>query len=323
MEQVILQPAANVDAQQHYRDTVEHPVPFTRLNQFLRPEDMTLLEALYPQPEALVWGVVPGKGDTNIRKWNRVSRGDVVLFCRNNMIESTATVTHKLHNRALARELWGSDPNGSTWEYIYFLDELRQQSIPYTRMNMAAGYDPGFKVQGFNVLDQERSARILSALELSSEAIYPDIPLEAFLKATTRLDGDSLDSERISLARTEQGFLRNALFGKNSHGRCCLCGEIYPVELLVAAHIKKRSQCSDKERRDWKNIVAPMCKLGCDELYERGFLSVRNGAVVVLKWPSKSPALTSTLQSLEGKTCSHWNEGTIPYFRWHLRMNNS
>lgn len=322
MKHIILQPAANTESRKHYNDTIKNPISFDRLSRFLNQEEISRLESLYPHKKVLVWGVVPGKNETNIRKWERICRGDVVLFCRNNMIISTATVTHKLHNRDLALDLWSTDSTGNTWEYIYFLDELRPQYIPYARMNEAAEYDPNFKVQGFNVLDSEKSAKILCTLKLSSETIYPDISMTDFQNATIEIDKLPLDLKRFTLARAEQGFLRKSLFGDNRYARCCICGESYPVELMVAAHIKKRSECSEEEKRDYKCIVAPMCKLGCDELYERGFISVSDGLVVVIKWPTEDSALTTILKSLDGNSCSYWNEGTKAYFKWHLRMNN-
>ncbi len=70
-----------------------------------------------------------------------------------------------------------------------------------------------------------------------------------------------LDEERRVLARKEQALLRKHLLGGSDDGRCFLCGEKLPVELLVTAHIKARAKCSEKERRDCANIV-PMCILG-------------------------------------------------------------
>jgi hypothetical protein len=63
-----------------------------------------------------------------------------------------------------------------------------------------------------------------------------------------------LDEECRILRRTEQSFLRKRLLNGRDHGRCFLCDEEFPVELLVAAHIKKRAAgllecCSDVPAR--------------------------------------------------------------------------
>jgi hypothetical protein len=61
--------------------------------------------------------------------------------------------------------------------------------------------------------------------------------------------------------RLEQGYLRSKLFGIAEVATCSLCGLSMPVSLLVAAHIKPRSECSRSERLDADNIVASMCLL--------------------------------------------------------------
>ena len=53
----------------------------------------------------------------------------------------------------------------------------------------------------------------------------------------------------------------------------------------MAAHIKKRSFSSTEEKLDYKNIVMPMCKFGCDELYEKGYIIIKDGQVVINKTP--------------------------------------
>ena len=46
-----------------------------------------------------------------------------------------------------------------------------------------------------------------------------------------------------------------------------------PAELLVAAHIKPRNLCTEIERLD-AHVATLMCVLGCDALFERGYLRV-------------------------------------------------
>ena len=81
-----------------------------------------------------------------------------------------------------------------------------------------------------------------------------------------------LDQKRMAVLRRDQRFLRRYLFRDDTVGICAICGEKFPVTLLVAAHIKPRAKCSDSDRRDNANNVVPMCVLGCDALFERGFV---------------------------------------------------
>ncbi|WBP92091.1 hypothetical protein [Kitasatospora cathayae] len=57
-------------------------------------------------------------------------------------------------------------------------------------------------------------------------------------------------------------------------GYLALCGRALPATLLTAAHIKKHAVCTDDEKRDFANIAMLACSLGCDSLYERGYITV-------------------------------------------------
>lgn len=131
------------------------------------------------------------------------------------------------------------------------------------------------------------------------------------------IDGE-LDEECRVLRRTEQSFLRNRLLNGKDHGRCFLCDEDLPAALLVAAHIKKRARCSDKEKRDYRNVV-PMCLLGCDALFERGYVAVvRNVIDARLKSLHTRSRLSALLLTLRSRRL----EVEVPrkkYFKWHSK----
>ena len=90
-------------------------------------------------------------------------------------------------------------------------------------------------------------------------------PLQRQFKNIAKLNGP-LDREHTAKGRVEQGYLRRLLFGDLKQGVCSLCARHLPVELLVAAHIKPRSECSHRERLDAPGIVFGVCILGCDAL---------------------------------------------------------
>jgi hypothetical protein len=129
-----------------------------------------------------------------------------------------------------------------------------------------------------------------------------------------------LDRERSALGRVEQSFLRSKIFGEQQESMCSLCARQLPVELLIAAHIKPRSECSRSERLDWKNIVFGVCLLGCDALYERGLLGVGpRGRICVSDTPA-SQILARVLRSYRGRKCEPWKVEAAGYFDWHLRF---
>ena len=76
-----------------------------------------------------------------------------------------------------------------------------------------------------------------------------------------------------------------------------------------------------KEKLDFRNIVMPMCVFGCDQLYERGYLSVDEGVVVQIQGKRTTRAMAEVLDSLDGRPCSYWSDSTASYFRWHMRVH--
>jgi hypothetical protein len=105
-----------------------------------------------------------------------------------------------------------------------------------------------------------------------------------------------LDREHSAIGRVEQGFLRHQLFGDVEEGSCSLCGRRLPTSLLVAAHIKPRSECSRCERLDSEHVVFSLCLLGCDALYERGLVGVRRGGEICLGKANDSLTLRRVLR---------------------------
>ncbi|WP_201782247.1 hypothetical protein [Paenibacillus xylanivorans] len=87
-------------------------------------------------------------------------------------------VVLKLQHKELATRLWGYDKSGQTWEYVYFLDEIKQHAIPYIEFNRAVGYADNYIIQGFNVMREELSERMLSSFDLKSEIYLPDVSEE-------------------------------------------------------------------------------------------------------------------------------------------------
>lgn len=136
---------------------------------------------------------------------------------------------------------------------------------------------------------------------------------------TQEFEGDT-DSTAERKVRREQQLLRRALgLGKGSH-ECSLCGRTYPDQLLVAAHIKRRSDCTYEEKVDIPAVAMIACALGCDALFEQGFVTVNdNGVVEVTELSTKETDLVEILQALHGRRVSNFNPQSAPYFDWHRK----
>lgn len=322
MSKLILQPSGNKDARDHYVDTILNPVPFSRLQPFLSPTELSLLKEIYPEEKCFIWGVTPGRN--NKPSWDRISRGDVAVFSRDGKIYASSVVTHKLHNKNLASDLWKFDKEGRTWEYIYFLDEIRNVNIPYIDFNRSVlkkdgiPYADNYIIQGFAILEPEQCYKFFERFDLQSDSILESVDEAQLDKALEALKNlEDTDAEITAKKRLEQAYLKTLLFGNRTKDICAGCGNEYPVSYLVTAHIKKRSFCSNSERKD-KNVVFPMCKLGCDEIFERGYVSVKDGEFVSLNKKPTTESIEAYINNIKGNNCPNFSTETSSYFDWHF-----
>ena len=119
-------------------------------------------------------------------------------------------------------------------------------------------------------------------------------------------------------SRKEQGILRGILFKGVSEARCAICLRTFPTDIMVAAHIKPRSKCNTQERKN-PNVVMPVCKVGCDDFFEKGYLIVdKRGVVRLNEKMTSSIELQTILNSLTGNLCTHFNNETEDFFSYKL-----
>lgn len=316
MPLVILQPFANKDSREHYVNTIEKKVPIAIIEKFVDNDLANKIKSFYSTGEIAVWGVTPGGNGVNVKKWDRINPGDLTMFSANKQISLVGTVTFKFRSKELANLLWGCDSKNQTWEYIYLLDETKIVDIKLEEFNRIVGYANNFIIQGFNVLDEEKSEKVLTNFELFSDRVIEEVNENEYYNALASLD--NLDTKVFSSGRKEQQFLRKKLFGNNQRYKCGICGKTYPTTFLVAAHIKKRALCTLEEQKDWKHIVMPMCKFGCDDLYEKGYIGIYKGNIIILK--KDETDLKEYTKNIEGNTCDYWNDETKKYFEFHLNQ---
>lgn len=90
-----------------------------------------------------------------------------------------------------------------------------------------------------------------------------------------------------------------------------------PGGVLVAAHIKKQSQCTAEERLN-AAVVMPACTFGCDALFENGYLAVDDrGLIEVSTLLPTTPAVTSMLSQIAGRPCPSFTAARADHFDWH------
>lgn len=312
---IILQPAGNKDGRAHYQDTVSNSIKISSVAHLLRAYELNSLKKIYPNGEFKCWGITPTK--INKGKWDKINVGDVTLFSKTGGVFATAITTLKTHNQALALHLWNTNREGHTWEYMYFVDEVTHRDIPYKVLNPMLGYKPKFIIQGFNIITGNNSDRVLDELNLLSSTFLPQVSREDAELAILNLE--TTEKTVSSNARLEQSWLRSQLFSNNTVFNCACCKKSLNVDLLVTAHIKPRKFCSLEEKLDRK-IVFPLCKLGCDELFEKRILNVVDGKFLFKDNPKLTEDLRAHAQKFNGQVCQYYNKYTEKYFKYHANI---
>jgi len=128
-------------------------------------------------------------------------------------------------------------------------------------------------------------------------------------------------SDRLGIARfrVEQPALRRRLLAGRSEAPCGLCGDTLPVEYLVAAHIKRRADCTERERAD-PDLVMLACLFGCDASFELGHVRVKDNGSMTLHGPA---LVSGRLARLEGQPASAFTLRNRRYFNAHRSTHAS
>lgn len=124
------------------------------------------------------------------------------------------------------------------------------------------------------------------------------------------------DGTTTTKTRGEHNQLVKHLFHNKTHALCAMCGRHLPVSLLVTAHIKQRAKATAAQRVD-SNIVMSACVLGCDELYERGYIFLNKSGILKSDMLGMSEALDESLKRLIGRKPAVFSDATRSYFTWH------
>ncbi|WP_201468158.1 HNH endonuclease signature motif containing protein [Janibacter melonis] len=134
-------------------------------------------------------------------------------------------------------------------------------------------------------------------------------PISEFLDPS-----DPTDSVRWGKYRAEQRILRSLLLAERAEAPCDLCGNRLPARVLVAAHIKPRRDCTEAERKDFANVAMLLCALGCDALFEWGYIKVDPQGVIRRGTRTRNAYLADRVATLDGRRCRKHSKVTAAYF---------
>ena len=143
--------------------------------------------------------------------------------------------------------------------------------------------------------------------------------------AIEKYDLDSVMAEHINSANFYknasatrnnrlQGLMDQYLFGYRKQNSCAFCGKSLPVSMLQAVYIKPKRLCSDEELVDRENFLC-LCKIGCQQFFERNYLFVdEKGTVKKNRLVAAPQDLRICLNRLSGESCRTFSGKNKMYF---------
>jgi hypothetical protein len=174
MTKVMIQPSyGKPETRRHWADTLAIPVPFreTPYGDTLAPAERAALDAVHADGQARFWGTT----DKHDKRIDSLVPGDVVLLTGQRHVRAIGRVGRVLRNPAFARALWTPDPRDCLWTNIYSFLHFRDTWIPYERLWALPGFTQGDYFMGLRLLDNSKSATVLTELTSQSDLPGPEV----------------------------------------------------------------------------------------------------------------------------------------------------
>lgn len=314
--QILLFPTSGKLKYLNYIKTVEYSVNTNELLAICDKKNVKLLKELKSENIHL-WGVPDGHNSQNFKEWDKTQIGDNCFFYRNKKYFSKSQVISKLEDENIALRLWKKDHNRDIWKNLFILESSSSISISNYRFNKSIKKKNTplnqFKVQ--NIKKDE----LLKQIGISNIKSSKDLDKNHYQKSLNQLDQvDGLKSD--AKIRLEQNIFSKYLFSKKSKSRCAICSKVYPNSIMVAGHIKKRSLSNELEKRNL-NIIMPICKIGCDDLFERGYIYLDSrGYVTLNKEKELSADLTKYLKTIINEKSWYYNKDNAKFYDQHRKI---
>lgn len=156
--------ASNLEAREHREATIDQAVPVSRMAPFAKRVATRLLADGHK--ELRCWGSVPkASGRGNVTSWKRMQPGHWgLLYSDEQRFQWLLRVCHKAESKSLARELWGEDSKGRTWELMFFFDRAIRVDLGVPEVRRALAYPgEGWSPQGLQYPKAEHQEALLAS----------------------------------------------------------------------------------------------------------------------------------------------------------------
>jgi HNH endonuclease len=185
---LVLAPAAKRPGPINFKNSVIEGIPLEgpALKRLARrsPETVAVARAHSSNGVIRMWGSLANKD----RVWERVRRGDRLLFYVGGHFAAIARVVGKRQDAPLADAVWGSQSSGS-WRNVIFLKDVQALEVPVLSIGALLGYEASWNgPREFFIPRPEAQAHALDG--------YDDLDaLVASLTADSMLSGDAETGE--------------------------------------------------------------------------------------------------------------------------------
>jgi 5-methylcytosine-specific restriction endonuclease McrA len=180
MRQIFVFTAGNPEARQHLVDSIQNPVDDEKVfDNFDESHHEELKRIREEAGRFYAWGAVWGM--RNVPYWAQMERDDFVLCVYDGTYHYVARLLAKYDNPECAEAIWGTNDEGQTWRYRYFL--TRPIKI----------YQPVYEYEGYLHSTYRGFTRIANTRLEEIEEDYGSI--EGFIKETLQYEGEGLPSE--------------------------------------------------------------------------------------------------------------------------------
>jgi len=188
MADIFIFTAGEPAARSHLDDSIKNPVSPDKIFNNFEQVHHSQLQTIQKEGEGFfAWGAVPGP--QNKPRWEAMNMGDHVLCVYDNSYRYIARVIGKFNNQRAAEAIWGNDPNGKTWQYMYFLTKPIAISIPVS--DLSQYLNNGYR--GFAKISEQRLQNIVNQFQSLDNFIKQKIFKAALPKLPIKPREDSMN----------------------------------------------------------------------------------------------------------------------------------
>lgn len=168
MENIVLLPVGNNEAQLHYEKTIKEGIDISELIEFLDRSDLDKL-CTDENHKVRIWGNASGSNGINEKKLSKLDDGDIAFFVKGKKIFALALILKKVKSPSLSDKLW----KDYKWNNILFLTNVKSVDITMEDFNDMVGYKKSYILQGIAVININRCKKLIDQYDEEIKEITP------------------------------------------------------------------------------------------------------------------------------------------------------